>query len=302
VYAKIFTQIYDSSIADDWQVRVVFEDLLILANPDGEVDMTPESISARTRIPLEIIKRALHILQQPDPKSRTPDQEGRRLVLLNSHRDWGWLIVNYEKYRSIKREFDRRSYMRKYMSHKRKTDSKTKCLTGSNQSLTSPSPSPSCTEGGMGGEKCNALPALRNAAEVELPQGFPRTSDEAITQAAFAGCDPVFATSVWNKAMGRGGNDAKDVPIRSFRHHLATEWAFEKDRRNRPNGHAGKLFPRDIKLQMDATQKDIDTHPANRESAAYCGRPTQLQLASLTALRKRLKDLNSQLSGYIPNA
>ena len=106
--AKLFKQIYDSSIADDWEVRVVFEDLIILADSDGVVDMTPESISARTRVPQEIVNRALAKLQDPDPKSRTPDHEGRRIILLDEHRAWGWMIVNYETYRKIHCESDRR--------------------------------------------------------------------------------------------------------------------------------------------------------------------------------------------------
>lgn len=151
MYAKVFTQIYDSSIADDWQVRVVFEDLLVLSDSEGTVDMTPEAISARTRIPLQIISRALVVLQRPDAKSRTPDEDGRRIVLLDSHRTWGWRIVNYEKYRGMKCEFDRRSYMRKYMRAKRKGASKTNSLTESYKTLTSPSPSSYPSSQGNGG-------------------------------------------------------------------------------------------------------------------------------------------------------
>ena len=119
MYSKIFRQIYDSSIADDWHTRVVFMDLLVLAESDGVIDMTPNAISARTRIPIDIVNNALTSLLQPDPESRTKDLEGRRLVLLDPSRSWGWRIVNYEKYRSIKREVDRKSYMRKYMRNYR---------------------------------------------------------------------------------------------------------------------------------------------------------------------------------------
>jgi hypothetical protein len=40
MYVKIFAQIYDSSIAEDYLVRLVFEDFLILADKHGHVDMT----------------------------------------------------------------------------------------------------------------------------------------------------------------------------------------------------------------------------------------------------------------------
>lgn len=108
MFAKIFTQIFDSSIAEDYETRHVFEDLLKLANPDGEVDMTHEAIARRTNVPLEIIRSATQKLEAPDPKSRNPVCEGRRIVRMDDHRDWGWKIVNYGEYRGIASEENRR--------------------------------------------------------------------------------------------------------------------------------------------------------------------------------------------------
>jgi len=65
---------------------------------------------------------------------------------------------------------------------------------------------------------------------VELPEGFPTTEQEAREHAPFVGCQPEFASLCWNKAMSRGGMDAKSVPIRSFRNYLATEMSYDKDR------------------------------------------------------------------------
>jgi hypothetical protein len=115
MFAKMFSQIFDSSIADDYQVRHIFEDLCKLADVDGVVDMTPEAISARTRIPLDIVKPALTKLEAPDSRSRSPNEEGRRIVLIDSHRDWGWRIVNYQHYRELRDDDARRSYFRDYM-------------------------------------------------------------------------------------------------------------------------------------------------------------------------------------------
>lgn len=99
MFAKIFSSIFDSSIADDWQLRIVFQDLLVLADKDGVVDMTPQAIARRTNVPLDIVKERLCKLEAPDMTSRTPDHEGRRIIRLDPHRDWGWKIVNYAKYR-----------------------------------------------------------------------------------------------------------------------------------------------------------------------------------------------------------
>jgi hypothetical protein len=114
MYSKVFQQIFESSISEDHVVRHVFMDLLVLADRHGEVDMTPMAISRRTNVPIGIVSRALHALSQPDPHSRTQIEEGRRIALLDSHRDWGWRIVNFHHYNAMRNEDARREYFRDY--------------------------------------------------------------------------------------------------------------------------------------------------------------------------------------------
>lgn len=99
MFAKVFAQILDSSLAEDYKVRLVFEDMLKLADKDGMVDITRESISRRTNVPLDIVCHGIAELEKPDASSRSPDMSGRRIVRLDEHRDWGWRIVNFSKYR-----------------------------------------------------------------------------------------------------------------------------------------------------------------------------------------------------------
>lgn len=112
MYAKAFTQILDSSVNSDCQVRWIFEDFLKLADIDGVVDMTREAIARRTNAPLELVNRAIIELEKADPSSRRPESEGRRLVRLDEHRDWGWIIVNYSYYRNLGSEEQRRAKTR----------------------------------------------------------------------------------------------------------------------------------------------------------------------------------------------
>jgi len=65
---------------------------------------------------------------------------------------------------------------------------------------------------------------------VELPRGFPKTLEEAITAATSVGCPEDFVKKVWLKAHSRMGRDARDVPIRVWSSYLATEWTYERDR------------------------------------------------------------------------
>ena len=126
MYAKIFSQIYDGTLCTNgpWEALVTFQQLLILADQEGNVDMTIPAISRRTTIPREIIERGIEALLLPDIESRTPTEGGRRIIPLSDGRAWGWKIVNYEKYRQIKREQDRRDYHREYY-HKRKSSAST---------------------------------------------------------------------------------------------------------------------------------------------------------------------------------
>lgn len=117
-------------------------DLLVLADSDGVVDMTPEAISRRTNVPIEEVQKYISELQQPDPTSRSKQEEGRRLVLIDAKRGWGWQIVNYQHYRKIRDEEARRSYFR---DAKRKQRKRYNCqrpsVDKSGQVLTPASPS-----------------------------------------------------------------------------------------------------------------------------------------------------------------
>ena len=122
MFAKVFTQIFDSSIVEKPEVRFTFTDLLTLCDINGVVDMTHEAIARRTNRPLAVIQETITELEGPDPRSRTKDFGGARIKRLDDHRDWGWIIVNYEKFRSLRDEEARREYRKEWMAEKRKAD------------------------------------------------------------------------------------------------------------------------------------------------------------------------------------
>jgi hypothetical protein len=101
-FVRVFLKILDSSIAEDYRVRHVFEDLFKLCDyKTGVLDMTRQSLSRRLNMPIEEINRAIEKLESPDPNSRDQQFDGRRIEKLDAHRDWGWKILNWEKYREI---------------------------------------------------------------------------------------------------------------------------------------------------------------------------------------------------------
>lgn len=74
--------------------------------------MHPKAIAEEVGLVVDQVRAALRMLEAPDLESRSPEEEGRRIVRMDEHRDWGWRIVNYAKYRSIRDEDERREQNR----------------------------------------------------------------------------------------------------------------------------------------------------------------------------------------------
>ena len=122
VYGKIFRQIYDSTLADDWQALITFQQFLILCDPRGVVDMTAAAIHRITGIPIEHIEAGIEKLEQPDPQSRSTVADGRRIIRLEDSRSWGWQIVNYAYYQNLVNREDKREKDRIRIAEKRSKD------------------------------------------------------------------------------------------------------------------------------------------------------------------------------------
>jgi len=101
VYVKLYNQILDSSLAEDRRLRHFFTDLLLCADQDGNVTMTLDAISRKTRAAIEEVEWGLAELQKPDAMSFHQECEGRRVIPLEGC-GYGWKIVNYELYRDFK--------------------------------------------------------------------------------------------------------------------------------------------------------------------------------------------------------
>jgi len=116
MYTKLFRSIFDGSLYGQFEALTVFMSMLALADHKGVVDVVPGKLAASLGCDLAFVTKGIEQLMAPDKYSRTPDNDGRRLVpLLNEDgepRPFGWQIVNYAKYRAIRNEDDRRTYKR----------------------------------------------------------------------------------------------------------------------------------------------------------------------------------------------
>ncbi len=95
-FAKLFGSIIHSTIwrAPD-NVRLVWITMLAIKDIDGVVEASIPGLAHAAGQTIEETEDALAMLMAPDPYSRTPDHEGRRIAIV----DGGWLVLNHDKYR-----------------------------------------------------------------------------------------------------------------------------------------------------------------------------------------------------------
>jgi hypothetical protein len=118
LYAKVFRTLWTGSLVAKPDEQLVFVFLLANSDADGQVDVHPEVISALTGIGLDRTRAALSFLEAIDPHSRSPEEDGLRIVPLDD-RGWGWQVVNHATYRAIRDEDARRRQNRESQAKRR---------------------------------------------------------------------------------------------------------------------------------------------------------------------------------------
>ena len=112
MYVKLFASLYQGTLRGRSDEILVFTNLLAYADRHGIVDKHPRAIADETGLSIEKVSAAIQTLESPDSESRSPEEEGRRIMRLDDHRAWGWQVTNYEKYRAIRTEDERREQNR----------------------------------------------------------------------------------------------------------------------------------------------------------------------------------------------
>jgi len=121
MYGKAFSAMYEGSmIGAGPVVYAVWGYCISKADPDDHtVLLNPVLLATIIGTSQAEIESAIEYLASPDPKSKCPDHEGRRILNQGGHL---WFLVTHARYRDIKNNCDRRAYMRNYMRVKRKGD------------------------------------------------------------------------------------------------------------------------------------------------------------------------------------
>jgi len=164
-------------------------DMIVLADDDGVIDMTEDSIAARTRVPIDEVKSCITYLEQADPDSRTPDEDGRRLIKISPHRSWGWRIVNYRRYReSASKEMIRMAEAERKAAYRRKYGK-----------TSSPTPPPKIEE--IDREERRPVPDLSRTGAGQVPD---KGAVEPRSAAKISNCDEEYLKALAADPTYRG--------------------------------------------------------------------------------------------------
>jgi hypothetical protein len=93
-----------------------------MADSRGRVFGSIPGIANRARISVESARIAMSTFLSPDPDSRTPVAEGRRIETI----DGGWRLINHEKYREIRDHESIKEAKRRYINKRREEERKAK--------------------------------------------------------------------------------------------------------------------------------------------------------------------------------
>lgn len=103
-YSKLFSSIIHSTVwREPDHIRLVWITMLAMKDRDGIVEAAIPGLADAARVGVTQCEEALLRLSSPDPYSRTPDNEGRRIAEVPG----GWEILNHEIYQEKDSQEDR---------------------------------------------------------------------------------------------------------------------------------------------------------------------------------------------------
>lgn len=95
-YTKLFNSLISSTVwREDLPTKVVWVTMLAMADQDGIVEASVPGLAHFAGVTVQEAEIALKKFLSPDPYSRSPENEGRRIEPV----DGGWRLLNHYKYR-----------------------------------------------------------------------------------------------------------------------------------------------------------------------------------------------------------
>lgn len=257
MYGKHFDSMYRGSmVGAGFAVFSLMGYVISSMKPDSQVGFQVElNVTLLATVfgePPETIQRAIDYLCAPDPGSRTPAEEGRRLVQVGK---FAYRVVNGLVYDQIRNEEDRREQNR--LAQQRHREKKT---AGVSAAYKEGEKRYVKADGDGDTEKSDAI-----AAERLTRIRFEKPTIEAIKlQAAKIGLTDTDAENFSNYYESNGWRVGKN-PMKSWPHAL-TNW--KNNLQNYGNKNTNKPNPRNAGIAKDAAEQ-------GRETVAFLARKTR---------------------------
>jgi len=225
-FTKLWAEITDSSIwNEDDKTRIVWITMLARMGPDYVVRASVGGLAHLARVSREDCEKALEKLASPDPDSRSPEEEGRRIKKV----DGGFFMINGEKFRQRRGDEEKKAYMREYMRQYRKN----KASNVKNVNICKPESIQEEEEEEAEAEENISLKRERGSASqtdfAEIP-----TLEEVIAEAEVRGIPDEHARSFWEY------NESKQLWVNQYGKMIKWKMALkswsERRRTMQPNG------------------------------------------------------------------
>lgn len=135
-YTKLFSSITESTVwGESYSTRIVWVTMLAMADARGNVYGAIPGLARRANVTLQETEAALAAFLAPDPYSRTRDEDGRRIEVI----DGGWQLINHAKYGAVRNAEERAEYKREWDRQNRPSGHQ-RAKEASKESDTSPTP------------------------------------------------------------------------------------------------------------------------------------------------------------------
>lgn len=116
LYGKWFASTYEGSMMGAGPEVLSVWPWIVAHTIAGEVEINPRRVAADIGMSIERVHEALNRLQSPDPESRNPELEGRRIQHLGA---FSYRVVTHLKYRLIGKSEAMREYNREMQASRR---------------------------------------------------------------------------------------------------------------------------------------------------------------------------------------
>ena len=105
-YTKLFNSIINSTIwTENDKTRIMWITMLALADKNGEIQASIPGLARAASVSIPDCESAITKFLAPDPYSRSPEDEGRRIEKIEG----GWALLNHSKYRALASKDDSKS-------------------------------------------------------------------------------------------------------------------------------------------------------------------------------------------------